>query len=51
MLNQIVRNNCAVNCALRNIGFFLCSLAVKSIVKTVQRSAGNTTPNLTKHLR
>lgn len=47
---QSVNRWCAVNCALENIGFFLCFLAESVLLKAVQRSARNTTPNPTTRL-
>jgi|GEM_PF-1394557 hypothetical protein len=51
MIKQLVTNPCAVNCAVDFIGFYLNFVFDGVLLKAVQRSADNTTPNLTTHLR
>ena len=50
MKKQLLTKPCAVNCAVDFIGICLNSDSDGVLSKAVQRSAGNTTPNLTTHL-
>ena len=50
MIKQSVNNQCAVNCAVGSTGFCLNLHGEGVLLKAVQRSAGNTTPNLTTYL-
>jgi hypothetical protein len=50
MTKQTLNNLCAVNCAVDFFGFCLNFDSDGVLLKAVQRSASNTTPNLTTHL-